>query len=107
MEELKVKNIRLTSEDGNITVMWTRPIETIYISRFDVKWKVNGANTTYTSKSVGTITTTTLDIDAIPGQAYDVIVVSIDSYTQVDEQAVESNLQNIRLSTYIIIIISA
>ena len=61
-----------------------------YVTRYQVKWRVNGTNASFKTKDVGLATTATLGSDLNTRQTYDVRVVSIESHTQIEEQFVES-----------------
>ena len=98
MNELIVSDFTLTSNTSTITVTWTPSAAASFVSRYDVQWRVNGATTPYNTKGAGLASTTTLDTGLIPGQAYDVKVISVDTYTQVSEQTAESSVKPIRMS---------
>ena len=98
MNELIVSDFTLTSNTTTITVTWTPSAAASYVSRYDVLWRVNGATTSFSTKSAGLATITNLDSGLFPGQAYDVKVVSVDTYSQVSDQTAESSVKSVRLS---------
>ena len=94
---LKVPDFNLTSVSSTVLVTWTPPTVSAVVGRYDVYWRVKGANTTYNTLNAGLANNASIT-NLTPGHTYDVKVVSVDTHTQIDEQTVESSVKSVIFS---------